>query len=266
MRLFAALFVLVVLSGCLAMGDRLAELRAKQPGREDFPQALAAEYLAYAEALSEEGHPLKADYFAKKGLAALGGDIPPPEESAALAESRQALLEVLTPDIEDIAPAKAARAQLLFDCSVAKENLCKASFAEALADLQFIADALVHGGDNRFSVAFDDGSHRLNDQALLMLDIIARRVSGYGEYQVEIIPASARRGTSVRGQQQQDSLRVLAIEKGLIGRGVDAGRIHAHRKASGKKVTLSTDDAKAQANSVMISIQTYGQSPEVMDP
>ncbi len=258
MRVYIALGTLILLAGCAGLGSNLVELRDKKPSGDTFPQALAAEYLAYAEARAEEGHPLRANYFAAKGLAALNGEAVDVEKKPALEESRQALLAVLTPDVKEIAPTKAARAQLLFDCWAEKEGVCKDGFADALTDLQFVADALVHGEDNRFAVPFAAGSSALDGQGAAVLDVIGKRVAGLGEYQVEIMPADVKNKMAVG--------RVLIIEKELIKRGVNAGRIHTHRKGKNKEVTLSSDDRKHHANSVMISIQTYGQPKESITP
>ena len=65
MRLLAAVSLLLILSGCTG---NLAELHALAPASNDFPSALAAEYLAYGESEKEQGRPIIADKFAEKGL------------------------------------------------------------------------------------------------------------------------------------------------------------------------------------------------------
>jgi OOP family OmpA-OmpF porin len=258
MRIYIVIPTLVLLAGCAGLGSNIAELRTKSVGGDTFAQALAAEYLAYAEARAEEGHPLRANYFAGKGLDSLAGKPVDLEKKPELEESRRSLLAVLTPDVEEVAPAKAARAQLMFDCWVEKEGVCKEGFAGALTDLQFIADALVHGEDNHFTVPFAAGSSALDAQGGAILDVISNRVAGLGEYQVEAVPADIK--------NRMTAPRLLTIEKGLIKRGVDAGRIHTHRKGKNKEVALSSDDHKHNANNVMISIQTYGEPKESITP
>lgn len=258
MRIYLTLSALVLLSACVGMGSNLAELRSKDLSGSDFSQALAAEYLAYAEARNEEGHPIRANYFAGKGLAAFKGEMVELEKKPVLEESRQALLAVLTPDVKDIAAAKAARAQLLFDCWAEKAGVCRDGFVDALTDLQFIADALVHGKDNRFTVAFAAGSSALDAQGTAILDIVGGSVAGLGEYNIEIVPADRK--------NRMTAARLLVIEKGLIKRGVDAGRIHTHRKGSKSEVLLSDDRSKQHTNNVVLSIQTYGQPQEAITP
>jgi OOP family OmpA-OmpF porin len=250
MHIKSSIIALLLLSACAGMGDVLAELKSKVLTSDTFPQALASEYRAYAESLVEEGHPLRARHFAKKGLAALAeGDVAP-EEKPAFASSRQALVAVLTPDVKEIAPTKAARAQLLFDCWVEKETVCKDSFTLALAELQVIADALVHEGNTRFVAEFAPNSAVLSDSAATTLSIAAKRIAGFGEYQVELQPPPRKGKLATQ--------RVLAVEEGLIKRGVHAGKITVSGKTKNNEVTLSVDKKKQPANSVVILIQTYG--------
>ena len=197
MRIYIVIPTLILLTGCAGLGSNLVELRGKNPTGDTFSHALASEYLAYAEARAEEGHPLRANYFAGKGLTALAGKPVDLEKKPALEESRQSLLAVLTQDVEEVAPAKAARAQLMFDCWVEKEGVCKEGFADALTDLQFIADALVHGEDNNFAVPFAAGSSALDAQGEAVLDIISNRVAALGEYQVEAAPADTKNKMTV---------------------------------------------------------------------
>lgn len=251
MRVTHAFIILFFMAGCASLGGQLTELRAKKPSGDSFSQFLASEYLAYAESIFEEGHPLRADYFARKGLAALKNEDVELEERPALVESRQELLAVLTPDIKEVAPAKAAHAQLLFDCWAEKKRLCEEGFPAALADLQFIADVLVHGEGNRFRVEFAKNSAVLSNEASTILDIIGKRVSGYGEYQVQLKPAVKTGSVTAK--------RLLALEKGLITRGVNAGRIETVRDHKDHEVVLSIDKGRQGKNTIAITIQTYGQ-------
>jgi len=252
-----ALFLsaLLLLSACGTVND-LQELRARKPDTSTFGSALASEYLAYAESREEEGHPIRAGRFAKKGLRALeNGDVPPDEDPKFL-EERHALLAVLTPDVKEVSPAKAARAQLMYDCWVDGDGVCKRSYGQALADLQPIADALVHGDDNRFAVHFDKGSAALSATASAVLDVVAKRTEGMGRYQVELTVPSKKNSLNTR--------RLLAVEQGLIVRGVNAGHIDVHGSRKNKEVVLSSDK-KAQST-VTIHIQTFGAPTEGVVP
>jgi len=253
MRAKSLLIALFMLAGCSVGGNSLQELKAKKPGVDSFGEALAAEYLAYADSLSEEGHPIRAKKFADKGLLALEKGDAPLEQKEELAKQREALMAVLTPDVKEITPQRAARAQLLFDCWADKEGVCKKSFAEALADLQPVADALVHGENNRFVAQFARGSDAVNADVAAILDIVAHRVSGYGAYQINLAPPLKKSLLNTK--------RLLALEKGLIARGVNAGHIEVEGKSPGKEVRLSSDRKAKSSDSIVITLQTSAVVP-----
>lgn len=248
---FAKAFVFApfLLAGCMPLGDPLEALRDKKPDTETYSSALASEYLAYAESLKQEGHPIRANKFAKKGMEALSeGDVAPTDNSNFAAE-KQNLLSILTPDVKEVSPARAARAQIMYDCMADGNAICRESFPQALNDLQPIADALVHGGENRFSAQFLPGSATLGENALAVVDLIAKRVANLGEYQVEL--------TGPLKKNTLNTNRVLAVEQALIAKGVNASRINVHGDAQSKEVVLSTDKGDKNPHSVTIVIETY---------
>lgn len=252
------LVFLFILASCAPAGEQLAELRAKNPQNTNFSEALATEYLAYGESLAEEYEYRRADYFAGKGLVALAeGDVAP-EENADFLNQRQELLLVMTDDIKNVAPSKAARAQLLFDCWVEGKAVCAETYPPALADLQFIADMLVHGGGNHFTVSFPAGSSELSSKAESVLDVIAAKVIRYGRYQIEIIPVMKNKDITKQ--------RLLALKAGLITRGIQDAHIHSHRAKDKQEVFLSADQKHRNIHSFSISIQTYGQPLEAESP
>lgn len=142
------------LTGC---GANLVLLAAHDPQATDFNSSLAAEYLAYAESMSEQDHPVLSEYYADKGLKALSGEPVPPEQAKdddkAVIEGRKQLLAVLTDDVKSVAPQKLARAQLLFDCwqqqhrtgGNVKKAPCAEEFSASLAEVQEVADSFIHG-------------------------------------------------------------------------------------------------------------------------
>lgn len=259
MRIYTVVLSLLLVTGCASLGDQLRDLRAKNPTPGEFPQALASEYLAYAESLAEEGHPIRADHFAQKGLDALAGrDVPPETGDARFAEGRDALLAVLDEDVKEVAPLRAARAQIMFDCWTDKEKLCKESFADALTEVQYVADALEHGQSNEFAVDFTAGSARLSAQAMSVLDVVAYRTRQYDEYQVELTPPLQKGRLATE--------RVLAVQKYLIRRGVNAGNIATVKDGKGKKVTLSVDKKKIAAQRVKIFVHSFAPAEDVVAP
>jgi hypothetical protein len=75
---------------------------------------------------------------------------------------------------------------------------------------------------------------------------------------VEIVPVVRKGAVTTR--------RLLSVEKALIAQGVDAGRLHSHRKSTDREVLLSVDEQTLDEDSVVISIQTYGQPMEATTP
>lgn len=259
------LMSLCVLAACAPMGSNVVALKAKNITPTHFSGALAAEYLAYAQSLAEQQHPMRADYFAGKGLSAAEGKNPQPEEAKeAQMQARKALSDLLTDDMKDIVPMRLARAQLLFDCWVDESKrvfdsepaLCAESFSEVLAELQAVAEVLVHGDDNRYSVTFAPASAQLSDQAQTMLNIIGKHVEGLGRYRVEIMGFAEGKKTTPKSKLLARN-RALAIEKALIERGVNAGYIHMNKKTADKEVLLSVDKRKVNNDKVIIMLQTF---------
>ena len=117
------LAAMVVLAGCSERGlSPLAMLNAAQPVGSPFNKYLAVEYKTVANRF----HGAEADYFAKKGLAAVDGMFVQPEtlagrdfsgvDAAEMAESRGELINLLNGGGRDLAPDISAVAQTRFDC------------------------------------------------------------------------------------------------------------------------------------------------------
>src|SRR5262245_18821179 len=116
--------LVAVLTGCASNIEQLRETIASSGGTA-FTQALASEYRDFTlfEAYGMYDWP-DADYFARKGLAAGGGDVVLPEDLATwdlpadkvpeLTDSRSRLFAVLDGGARDSNPAIAARAQAKF--------------------------------------------------------------------------------------------------------------------------------------------------------
>lgn len=272
MRLITLMIAVFLATGCVPAGDRLALLQQQPIEGEDFTTHLASEYRSYAESLAERGQYVLADEFAYKGLAALDGMEVLPEEHESLAAEREALMLILTDDVEEAAPEIAARAQALFDCLATEQNhsdtteaLCKESFEAALADLQFVADTLVHGDGNRFAVHFAAGSAALTDRGQKVLDVVARRVSGLGKYKLELV-AYGNRPKAGAATRALAAKRLIAIETVLIDKGVGAQYIHSHPASRAGEVFLDMHASGSKRDAVGITLQTFGQPDEVMAP
>ena len=274
MRRILVLLSLLAATACAPAGDKLLALKTKNPSGEGFNNALASEYLAYAQSLSEQQHPVRADHFAGKGLDALVGKNVLPEEADDIqTNARSALMEVLTADMKDITPTRTARAQLLFDCWVDESRrpinpqpaLCANEFSAVLIELQSVAEMLVHDNDNRYIVRFAPGSEALTDQASAIVNMVSRRVATLGQYQIDIT-AYANRPQKSSKSKLIARKRALAIEKALIARGVNAGHITSRPHKAESAVFLSVDEVKDGADSVVVTLQTYEQPGKDANP
>lgn len=107
------------LAGCSNVGA----LRERNLAGEDFPSALAREYLAYAESERELGRAEHAEALAARGLLAAGQKPPLPFEPVAdktLVSAHRRLLAHLQGDAVREVPDDLARAQLLYECWLAQ--------------------------------------------------------------------------------------------------------------------------------------------------
>lgn len=146
--IFAAT-ALLLLAGCSGALSPLSMVNRAQPVGSPYNKYLALEYRDLANRTSGS----TADYFARKGLAAVDGLFVEPEDLTAsnlrradggeLVEARAQLMMLLNNGARDIAPDKAAMAQSHFDCWVAEEDpapddpgSCKDTFFAALSVLQ----------------------------------------------------------------------------------------------------------------------------------
>ncbi len=133
---------------------KLEELRHTTPQGSPFQSQLSKLYMDYAEAAEKHFDWDNSWHFADKGLmAAYGKDVPPedpndwnlPADARPQIERAHAeLMAVLTPDVMQVAPARAAEAQFYFDCWVKEQEQnwrddeianCRDNLDKALNDL-----------------------------------------------------------------------------------------------------------------------------------
>lgn len=140
-------------------GNLAAVTSAAPQSPGSFDAALTSEYAALAASLDRGGDVVDADYFARKGLAAAGGAVVPPEDNAnwgipleqpygfrtMLAQARARLIAALDGGARAKAPALAARAQMRYDCwtermednwQTARTGACATDFVAALNELE----------------------------------------------------------------------------------------------------------------------------------
>ncbi len=268
MRPFILLFSLLLLAGC----GHLQQLQVLNPEANDFSSSLSAEYLAYASAEAEQGHALNADYFAGKGLQAWRGDpvelepvdatLPKPAQ-AKLNYARNMLSALLTDDVKHVAAQKAARAQLLFDCSVKQAALktkpttvCSEELQQALLDIETVASSFMLGKETMHEIRFSAGSASLSKAALALVD----EITGYVQDETAFAIDLEGRADNAAGKQLFEK-RASALRKAFAARGImeDHIQMQSTGSANGKAVYLSCDDTVKDKNKIRVTIRVFGQ-------
>ena len=122
---YGAITVLITATAGCTTWD-MEELQATAPTDDPFQQALAGEYLAFAQSEAAQYDWIDSRHFARKGLVAAraGATAPeapddwrlPRETTAAIGDARQRLLAAFAADARRREPVLAAKAQLHYDC------------------------------------------------------------------------------------------------------------------------------------------------------
>ena len=153
-KLVGALAALGILSGCV--GSDIDAMRTAEGTGSPFTQALTEEYRQIVLFEADEMYDWPdAGYFARKGLAAAGGEVVAPEEVAnwnlpadhvdELSAARADLVSLLDAGARDRFPELAARAQGRYDCWIEQQEenhqpdhiaACKEEFYAALEELR----------------------------------------------------------------------------------------------------------------------------------
>jgi outer membrane protein OmpA-like peptidoglycan-associated protein len=272
MRSLAYLSLLALLAGCSGSVQRLHELN---PPANDFPSALASEYMAYADSEAEMGRSGAAAHYADKGLQALKGEaVQPemadgslkPEQQAALAEARTQLVKFLEEDIKKVAPQKLARAQLLFDCWQHQLNKelnqeqapCSDEYHSTMAELQEVYDALHFGKEARRTVTFAHKSAHLTTEALAVIREVAVKVKDLPHYRVELKVYAGKK----LWQRHLTEARLNAVRHALVQAGVGERHIRVRKEGGAKVVVLSRDGIPINTKIVTITVKTHYQHKE----
>lgn len=269
MRLIILLFSLSFLSGCIV--GNLQQLQFLDPQANDFDSALAAEYLAYATAEKEQGHPLVAENFAAKGLRAWRGEKVIPETVEASTplplnrqqqSTRDLLMALLTEDVKRVVPQQAARAQLLFDCWIIQaqrkndtQQLCRDELQQAIITLRNVASTLALTSETTHILDFAPGSGKLGKRALSQIDSMVKELEGGAPYTIELdgdVQTPMAKSLFER--------RMAEIRKAFKARGVGEERIQPKEVHNDKAVYLSCDDTIEGENKVRVTISIFGQS------
>jgi len=240
-KTIGAVAALALLAGCVSNIEEVG--KAKGTGSA-FTQALTEEYKTFVAAEHDEYDWSAADYFARKGLAAAGGQDVQPEELAnydlgdaasEIASTRTRLMNDLATG-KDAKPAVAATAQVKFDCWVHEQDegwqkdeiaACKNDLLAALDELEkkeTAAAAAQPSTPGNYTVYFDFDKANINAAAQQVINQVLADAKMHEPSSVSVTghtdtvgPADYNMALGLR--------RADAVRSALIGGGIAADKI-----------------------------------------
>ncbi len=271
----------LTLGGC-TMYDTYSEVDAlneAQPVGSPFTQALAGEYKTFANSeLNDMFDYPDALHFARKGLAAAGGDVVMPEPVSDWNLSEDHIKElnaargrlVVTFDLgaREIAPATAALAQAKFDCWIEQQEenwqteeilSCKKGYMDAIAELEGLVQqapqpvepveepAPMAPEEAMYLVFFNWDSKSLSDGALKVLDAVATEVAKNTPSQISVSGHADTSGDAEYNKRLAFK-RASEVRDALVKRGVPADIIAVESHGEAKLLVETTDDVREPAN------------------
>jgi OmpA-OmpF porin, OOP family len=239
--ILGAVAALALLAGCVSNIEQVGQ--AKGTG-SPFTQALTEEYKAFVASEHDEYDWSGADYFARKGLAAAGGQVVEPEDPAKydlggagseIAAARARLMTDLNGGGRDAKPAVAAKAQVKFDCWVHEQDegwqkdeiaACKNDLMAALDELEKkeAAAAPTTMAPMNYTVYFDFDKSNIRPDQQAVINQVLSDAKMHPPSSVSVTGHTDTVGTAdynmALGLRRADAVRAA-----LIGGGVPADKI-----------------------------------------
>lgn len=286
---------LTLLAGVLTLGactmfDTYSEVDAlneAQPVGSPFTQALAGEYKAYAnrELRDMFDYP-DALHFARKGLAAAGGETVMPEPVGdwnlseahikELSAARGRLVVAFDLGAREIAPATAAKAQAKYDCWIEQQEEnwqadeiieCKAEYIAAMEELEGLvqkAPQVVSAQpapapapapepppmapeEAMYLVFFNWDSAELSSGAFGVLDAVAEEVMKNPPGQINVQGHADTSGGKEYNQRLAFK-RATAVRDALVARGVSADLMVVESRGEEEPLVPTPDNVREPAN------------------
>src|SRR5687767_1667203 len=270
----AGLVGLLLIAGCTSDIQRMAAVQAT--GGSAFTQALTEDYRTFVAHEANEDYDWKAaDYYARKGLAAAGGEVVLPEEvtgvsdahAGALSEARSRLTAALDGGARDSNPQAAAQAQVAFDCwlhetqevdswlaagAVGEEHFveCRDRFEAAMLLLAPKPETPIAAvAPNEYLVYFDLDKVDIRPDARVVIDQVLADAAAQGIDRVRI----SATGHAVRSGSEEYNLalsmrRADAVREALIAGGIPAESITTAARGESENAIPTVDGVVEQAN------------------
>lgn len=256
--------VVAVISGCASNIEQLRETTAPSGGTA-FTRALASGYRDFTLFEADDMYDWpEADYFARKGLAAGGGEVVlpedlvnwdlPPERVPELTDARSRLIAALDGGARDTNPAVAGQAQARFDCWVEQQEehhqpdhiaACKKAFEHAMAQLVPTVVDLVPGV---YLVLFDFDRSNINAAGQSVIDRVLAVAAAKGVPVNISATGHADRSGSEDYNMALSLRRADSVREALIAGGIDPNAITVAGRGESEPAVETPDGVKEQAN------------------
>jgi OmpA-OmpF porin, OOP family len=240
-KVLGAVAALALLAGCVSNIEQVG--LAKGTG-SPFTQSLTEEYKAFVASEHDEYDWGGADYFARKGLAAAGGQVVEPEDPAKydlgdagseIAAARARLMTDLNGGGRDAKPAVAAKAQVKFDCWVHEQDegwqkdeiaACKNDLMAALDELEKkeAAAAPTTMAPMNYTVYFDFDKSVINAAGQQVISQVLSDAKTHPPSSVSVTGHTDTVGTAAYNMAL-GLRRADAVRSALIGGGIPADKI-----------------------------------------
>lgn len=246
------MFVLL-LSGCTSL-ERLKRMSIDP--QKNFQEAIAEQYLQFAQSEEDQYDWVDSGYFARKGIRALRGEDVQPEnieqwnipqeEVSNLRWARGRLMNVLTNEVKARFPESAAKTQYLFDCWVEQQeenwqtediNNCRIDFLMEVAILEHnvmpaiaaapasIASESPASINENYTVYFDFGKIDISKGSMDSINKIVTTVGDMSSYNVKLGGHTDRMGTNdfnmKLSKERNDRVEGILVEKGLSAKFIE---------------------------------------------
>ena len=266
--------------------SELEALNEVQAVGSPFTQALTAENRDFANREMNEmfDYP-DALHFARKGLAAAGGEVVMPEPISdwnllphhmeELATARSRMIVAFDLGARDIAPQPAAIAQARFDCWIEQQEenwqnnditFCKAQFMEAMAALEGMLGPVpvkappppapvaampeaepMRPEDAMYLVFFDFDSSNVGAGGHNVLDAVAEEAKSRSMNMIRVVGHTDSSGSKTYNSRLANR-RANTVRDALTQRGVDASLIKTEGRGEDELLVQTQDNVREPAN------------------
>jgi OOP family OmpA-OmpF porin len=262
LKIVGVLGTLGMLAGCASDIEQMRTVEAT--GGNAFTQALTEQYRQITIFEADEMYDWPdAGYFARKGLAAAGGEVVLPEELGnwdlpedhvqELTDARARLMAALDGGARDSNPEVAARAQGRFDCWVEQQEenhqpdhiaACRDEFYAAVGQMESVVDP----APNLYVILFDFDRSDITDAGQMVINQLLADINARGGGVGMSATGHADRSGSADYNLALSLRRADSVREALIAGGVAADAITTAGRGESENAVPTADGVKEQAN------------------